>query len=328
MNILILRLSSMGDIILTQPICALLQKSYPGCNIDYLCKESFIELPEMFDPPVNPIVYQKTLKFHLWLFKSKYDIVIDLHNKFATYLIMLFIKASQKVHYCKKRKFRQRIVKGDKKLKIDSTVSLCASALTKLGIKQPWSYPRLQISSLKLSNSIYPTNQDCKDIKPIKIAVFPGANHFTKRYPVLSWIQLINSNPQYCFTLFGSTMDKDICDNIRKHCPGNCINKCSIMSLSELYRELSTFQVIISGDTGPMHLAATLNKPQISIFGGTHPRLGFRPLNDKAIVLCADLPCQPCSLHGRVKCPEGHFNCMNSINPALLSSAIKKALSS
>ena len=53
MNILILRLSSMGDIILTQPICALLQKSYPGCNIDYLCKESFIELPEMFDPPVK-----------------------------------------------------------------------------------------------------------------------------------------------------------------------------------------------------------------------------------------------------------------------------------
>ncbi|HOR30115.1 MAG TPA: glycosyltransferase family 9 protein, partial [Candidatus Syntrophosphaera thermopropionivorans] len=222
----------------------------------------------------------------------------------------------------------QRIVKGDKMLKIDSTVSLYASALTKLGIKEPWSYPRLQVSNLKLSNSNNPTNLDYKDIKPIKIAIFPSANHFTKRYPISSWIQLINSHPQYCFTLLGSTADKDICDNISKHCPGNCINQCSTMSLSELYRELSTFQLIISGDTGPMHLAATLNKPQIAIFGGTHPRLGFKPLNDKAIVLCADLPCQPCSLHGKDKCPEGHFDCMNAINPALLSSAIKKALSS
>jgi len=96
MNILILRLSSMGDIILTQPICAILQKHFSGCQIDYVCKEEFKELPEMFAPPVHPLVYEKTLKFHLWLSKRKYDLILDLHNKFSTFLLMLFFKSSPK----------------------------------------------------------------------------------------------------------------------------------------------------------------------------------------------------------------------------------------
>lgn len=345
MNILILRLSSMGDIILTQPICAILQKHYPGCNIDYLCKEEFKELPEMFAPPVHPIIYQKKLKFHLRFWRKKYDIVIDLHSKFATYLIMLFMNSPVKVRYCKKRRYRKRIVKGDQKAKIFSTVDLYASALQKMGINEQWHNPCLQINKSELSNSALvsgkadintsykSTNsarivrQECQDIKPIKIAIFPSANHFTKRYPVSCWIQLINTHPQYCFTLLGSNTDKEICDNIHKHCPGNCINLCSSFSFPELYAELEGYNLIISGDTGPMHLAATLNKPQIAIFGGTHPRLGFKPLNNAALILCADLPCQPCSLHGREKCPQGHFNCMNSITPALIGAAIKKALS-
>jgi ADP-heptose:LPS heptosyltransferase len=179
----------MGDIILTQPdIAVVTKKSYRVAFRDYLCKESFSELPESLIL-CKSYCLSKTLKFHLWLFKSKYDIVIDLHNKFATYLIMLFIKASQKVHYCKKRKFRQRIVKGDKKLKIDSTVSLYASALTKLGIKQPWSYPRLQIrvGAIKFLISYKSRLQRYQTIK----IVFSWANHFTNGIQFFSWIQLI-----------------------------------------------------------------------------------------------------------------------------------------
>ena len=351
MNILILRLSSMGDIILTQPICAILQKHYPDCHIDYVCKKEFKELPELFAPPVHPLVYEKTLKFHLWLSKRKYNLVLDLHNKFSTFLLMLFLRAPQKVRYHKKRRIRQRIVKGNKKLKIDSTTDLYASALKKLGINEPWSYPRLQLSELPNfrkfdayfnnqlnglpENELPPSNSAELSVKQennlspeIKIAVFPGANHFTKRYPASNWIQLINSNPQYNFTLFGSSADNDLCAFITRKCSTNCKNKCSTLSLRELLTELTYYNLIISGDTGPMHLAAALNKPQIAIFGGTHPRLGFRPLNSKAIILCAELPCQPCSLHGKEKCPLHHFNCMNAISSALLSSAIKKALES
>jgi len=72
-----------------------------------------------------------------------------------------------------------------------------------------------------------------------------------------------------------------------------------------------------------MHLAAALRKPQIAIFGGTHPRLGFAPLNDKAIVLTADLACQPCSLHGRNKCPKGTFECMKQITPEMVEKALE-----
>jgi len=328
MNILILRLSSLGDIILTQPICAILQKVYPECHLDFLCKEEFKELPEMFVPPVNVLVYQKTLKFHLWLSKRKYDLVLDLHSKFSTFLLMLFLRAPQKVRYNKQRRERKRIVKGDKKIRIESTVALYASALTKLGINEPWSYPRLQVN--EILNDELPNSPAAKQkntfTDAVKIAIFPGANHFTKRYPAANWIQLINSNPQYNFLLFGSPADAEICSSIAQKCLPNCRNKCSTLSLRELVAELNSCDIIISGDTGPMHLGASLHKPQIAIFGGTHPRLGFKPLNKKAIVLCAELSCQPCSLHGREKCPLQHFNCMNAISPALLDSALKKAL--
>ncbi|HPB18574.1 MAG TPA: glycosyltransferase family 9 protein [Candidatus Cloacimonas sp.] len=330
MNILLLRLSSLGDIILTQPICAILQKIYPDCHIDFLCKEEYKELPEMFAPPVNTLVYQKTLKFHLWLSKRKYDVVLDLHSKFATFLLMLFLRAPQKVRYHKQRRERKRIVKGDKKIRIESTVALYASALTKLGINEPWSYPRLQVADIlskELLNSPA-AKQENTFANPIQIAIFPGANHFTKRYPAANWIQLINSNPQYNFILFGSKTDEEQCALIAQKCLSNCRNKCSALSLPELVTELNSCAIIISGDTGPMHLGASLQKPQIAIFGGTHPRLGFKPLNKKAIILCAELSCQPCSLHGREKCPLQHFNCMNAINPALLDSALKKALKS
>ncbi len=330
MNILLLRLSSLGDIILTQPICAILQKIYPDCHIDFLCKEEYKELPEMFAPPVNTLVYQKTLKFHLWLSKRKYDVVLDLHSKFATFLLMLFLRAPQKVRYHKQRRERKRIVKGDKKIRIESTVALYASALTKLGINEPWSYPRLQVKEIlnrELLNSPA-AKQENTFANPIQIAIFPGANHFTKRYPAANWIQLINSNPQYNFILFGSKTDEEQCALIAQKCLSNCRNKCSALSLPELVTELNSCAIIISGDTGPMHLGASLQKPQIAIFGGTHPRLGFKPLNKKAIILCAELSCQPCSLHGREKCPLQHFNCMNAISSALLDSALKKALKS
>jgi heptosyltransferase-2 len=80
--------------------------------------------------------------------------------------------------------------------------------------------------------------------------------------------------------------------------------------------------VVVTNDSGPMHIAAALAKPQIALFGATTPQLGFAPLNEKAIVLCQNLPCQPCSLHGQETCPKRHFACMLSIKPEAIIAAL------
>lgn len=318
MKILILRLSSLGDIILTQPICAILQQVYPQAEIYYLCKPAFIELPSLFAPPVKVIAYQKSLAFHLSLRQEKYDLVLDLHGKLASWLIRLCVRCNKSAVYDKKRALRKAIVQG-KSFSIDSTVSLYTTCLAKLGINAPWKYPRLTCAPLPTAKSFANKGKQL-------IAIFPGATHFTKRYPIQSWIELIGMNQQYHFALFGSRDDYDTCAEICQHNPEHSDNLAGRYNFGELLSVLSGFDLVISGDTGPMHLAASLSKPQIAIFGGTHPRLGFKPLNDKAIILCAGLACQPCSLHGRKACPQGHFNCMLSISPETVSDSIRKVL--
>ena len=100
------------------------------------------------------------------------------------------------------------------------------------------------------------------------------------------------------------------------------LNLCDEFSTGKLIAFMDKLDLIISNDSGPMHIAAALRKPQIAIFGSTSTKLGFKPLNKKAIVLETDLNCQPCSLHGRKKCPRTHFNCMRNINPQQLANGI------
>jgi len=317
MKILIIRLSSLGDIILTQPVCASLQSRFPGCEIHFVCKPEYVELPSLFELPVKVIPYRKSLGFHLGLLRESYDLVLDLHGKFASLLIMLFCRSRRKAVYSKQRGLRKAIVAGKTNQAIDSTVSLYFSALEKLGWQDIWANPRFRNSAPKPSES---------DSQSQQVACFPGATYFTKRWPVEYWIQLINSSPQIRFTLLGGSSELDLCRDIATKCGDNCQVNAGNSGLTELYDQLHKYDLIISGDTGPMHLAAASGKAQIAIFGGTHPSLGFRPLNDRAVILSADLSCQPCSLHGLSECPQGHFNCMKSLKPDLVIETMSSIL--
>ncbi len=318
MKILIIRLSSLGDIILTQPVCALLKKAYPQAELTFLTKKQYAALPEMFDLPVNVLTYEKSLGFHKYLRTCRYDLVIDLHAKFSSILASYCVQTLKRVRYSKLHKVRQRIVHGDRKLTIESTVSLYVSALKKLGLSTQWQYPALKapdMPSFNLSN-----DTTCQ------IAIIPGATHFTKRYPTEQWKEFINANPDWEFHLFGSSADSAVCASIISKSQVKCSDHSGKMSLKELSQALAQCDLVLSGDTGPMHLAAALSKPQIAIFGATHPRLGFQPLNSKAKVLCADLPCQPCHLHGSDKCPLGHFKCMKEITPQMLGDLARSSI--
>lgn len=319
MKILVIRLSSLGDIILTQPVCALLNKAYPDSEITLLCKKQYAELPEMFDSPVPVLVYEKSLSFHRYLHSCNFDLVIDLHAKFASILASYLVRAKKRVRYNKLHGIRRRIVSGNHELTIDSTVSLYASALRKLGLPADWQNPVLRIPDMPQQRSA----ASCI----ARVAIIPGATHFTKRYPPEQWVEFMNLNQDWEYHLFGSDEDREMCRYITEQTQARGIDHSGKLNLTGLAQALSRCELILSGDTGPMHLAASLGKPQIAIFGATHPRLGFRPLNPKARVLCADLPCQPCHLHGSKKCPLGHFRCMKQISAEYLSRVARELLS-
>lgn len=328
MRILILRLSSLGDIILTQPIAAELREIYPGAQIAFLCKPQYSALPEMFGLGMKVLEYRKDLAWHLSLRKEEYDIAVVLHAKFSTWLLMRLLKAGRKVVYDKKHNLRRAIVRRKTNQTIESTLRLYYSALQKLfpdkfTPRTPARNPRLRLDGVSDVEEAIPRKEPAIKL----VGLFTGAAHPTKAYPVDQWIEFIRlTRDKYEFRLYGDDKDAVAANAIAKEFDG-IQNLCGKLDLIQLAGEISQCDAVISGDTGPMHLAAALHKPQIAIFGATHPKLGFAPLNDRAVVLSAGLDCQPCSLHGSGRCPRGHFNCMKMITPRMLAENLATLLS-
>jgi heptosyltransferase-2 len=315
MKILILRLSSLGDIILTQPITAELRERYPDAEIHYLCKPVFADLLSMFGTGLFPLAYQKSLSWHFMQSKARYDLVIDLHAKFSTWLLRLFVRSRRVVVYDKKRLLRERIVKKKTTESLESTLRLYYSALDRLFPGQGYQVKPLRHPSLKpLPNVVHAGSLPVPEPGRKTIGIFPEAAHPTKIYPEEQWIRLIGARLDTCrFWILGSPAEKTLASRIAGKFSAGVIDLCGRFDLIQLAHVIQACDLVVSGDSGPMHLAAALGARQIAIFGATHPRLGFAPLNGKAVVLAAGLPCQPCSLHGSKTCPLGHFNCMKRI---------------
>ncbi len=329
MKILIIRLSSLGDIVLAQPVCAALRAAFPHSEISFLIKEQYKDVVSAFAVCDKIIYYEKSLAFHWRLRRERFDFVVDLHGKFASKLISQICKADARYAYTKKHILRRLIVNRLSKKSIPPVSELYFQSLSKqlegcedkeAGYRIPRIYPQVELP--EIFQQIQAGAR-----KKFLIALFPGAAHQTKMYPISSWIKLIKQCPeQYEFVLLGSPGEKYLTKPIMDEVGERCHNLCGLYSLGEIISIVDSCHYLLSNDSGPMHIGAALAKPQIAIFGATHPRLGFSPQNEMAVVLAADLSCQPCSLHGGNRCPRGHFNCMKMIEPEELCRIIRKTL--
>lgn len=321
MNFLIIRLSSLGDIILTQPVIAELQTRFPDCRITYVCKPEYASVVRLMAPDIEILSYREELSFFDSLRRRSFDVALDLHGKVASNLIMFSTKAAQRYTYQKRRQLRQAIVAHKTDLSIPSTVGLYYSALNNLFAKHisPILNPKIEAPQLSADTVLLPELQPDEKL----IAIFPGAAHQTKIYPEYLWHQFFEiAEPNWRFVMLGSKKEAPIAARLQKALPDRIENRCGDYSFEQLAWLISKCDLTISPDSGPMHLAAALSVPQIAIFGSTHPRLGFAPMNPKARILCADLDCQPCTLHGRLSCPLGHYDCMKKISPQMIRDAI------
>lgn len=317
MKILIIRLSSIGDIVLTQPIAAALRQNYPAAQIDFVTKPAYHTIVEKFGCVDNIIFWEESLKSLKKIYRNRYDLCVDLHAKLNTLLIRLFVRAQQTAVYNKKHLLRKKIVAHKTSLRISSTLQLYYSALKKLNIPFRESVPRLYLNEEKLSAKT----------AEIKIGIFPGALHKTKQYPPAKMAELIELfPPNWRIYLLGSSAESNLAQEIASRISKDVTNLCGQLGLDELVYQIAALDFIISNDSGPMHIAAALEKPQLAIFGATDPALGFAPLNPQAIVINRELECKPCSLHGSGACPLGHLECLQSLDNKAIYAEVKKKI--
>jgi ADP-heptose:LPS heptosyltransferase len=162
------------------------------------------------------------------------------------------------------------------------------------------------------------------------VAIAIGAQHTTKMMPSDKIIRVIKAL-NYPVVLLGGKEDKIRSKQIEMGVMENVWNVCGQLSLGESAQIVKAAKVVLTHDTGLMHIAAAFHRPIVSVWGNTVPEFGMTPylpqnLSLSKIMEVKNLRCRPCSKIGYDRCPKGHFNCMSEIDNAEITKAIKSFL--
>ena len=310
MKILVIRFSSMGDIIYTTPVVRCLKEQLHGAEVHFLTKPAFKYIYDNNPYTDKLLLLKPNLSDTIAEIKAeKYDYIIDLHNNLRTAIIKLRtgIKSST---------YRKQTIRKWLSLKLNlklvppvHLVDRYLKATAFLGIKNDGLPINYYLKAGHELSKLLPKSHQNK-----YIAFVIGATHFTKRMPnekIINICRQIN----YPVVLLGGNDVKANGEIIAQALGDKIYNACGITTLDESVYLVSKAEKVVGFDTGLTHIAEAFNRPIASIWGGTAPELlGVQPYHVKdAIVVEIDLPCRPCSKFGLEKCPLGHFKCMNDI---------------
>jgi ADP-heptose:LPS heptosyltransferase len=310
MKILVIRFSSMGDIIYTTPVVRCLKKQLNGAEIHFITKPAFKYIYDN-NPYVDKLLLLKpNLSETISDIKAEgYDYIIDLHNNLRTAIIKL--RTGIKSSTYKKQTIRKWLsLKFN--LKLVPPVHLVGRYLKAVAFlnvtndNQPIDY---YIKASHQLDKLLPASHQ-QDY----VAFVIGATHFTKRMPNEKIISICNVIDKPVVLLGGNDV-KDNGDIIATAIGGEIYNACGITSLDESVFLVSKAAKVIGFDTGLTHIAEAFNVPIVSVWGGTVPELlGVQPYKVKEVLVAGiELPCRPCSKFGLPACPLGHFKCMHDI---------------
>lgn len=310
-RILIIRLSSLGDILLTTPFIRSLKQKFSHLFIDVLIREEYSDTLRLNKFLNNLYLYKKDESLNKKLLEylkiNKYDLVIDLQNNLRSRKITRELNTNTSRFY--KNSLNKFLLVNFKinRLKTEDAIPI-RYAKTITGFN-------LDSKGLELFTNKFPDKRIFE--KENLIGFCPGARHFTKRWLKEYYIELGSRLSKEGFTvlLFGGSSDKQLCAEISENIVGS-INLSNDNDLLQTAADMKLCKAIVCNDSGLMHVASASNAKIISIFGSTVKEFGFAPYNCTHLILENNLlTCRPCSHIGRSNCPKKHFDCMQTIKP-------------
>ena len=320
-NILVIRLSSIGDIILTTPVLRALKKKYPDAVIHFLTMDAYKDAISGNPDVDRLILFEKRkypgiagiYRFSRTLKETPYDLIIDLHAKIRSRLISAFIRG--KVLRYKKRSLWKSILVplGLARYHADDTiVRNYFGPLEKIGVF----FTKEQLA-------FHVRESDYEGLEPFDdfVVMAPGAANNTKRWPP-EHFSALGRLIEGKIVLIGGGEDMERCRNISSAIGDRCVNLAGKLTLKESGALISRSKYIIANDSGPFHIARGVSANVFVIFGPTDP--GMFAYDDDTVLVYAGTPCSPCSLHGDKACPKGHFDCMKLLTPEMVYRIIHK----
>ena len=332
MKFLIIRFSSIGDIVLTTPVVRCLKKQVPGAVVHYLIKPQF-EMVMEANPYIDKFhVLQEDWGLMLDELKGEgFDYIIDLHHNLRT----LRVKKALKVPSFSFNKLNiEKLVFVKLKWNVMPKVHIIdryLETVASLGVKNDGEGMDYFIpENERVSLHDIPASHHAGFISMVI-----GASFYTKKLPVYK-LQELCQKINHPVILLGAEEERAEGEAIASVDPIKVYNACGKFSLHESADLVRQSKVVIAHDTGLMHIAAALRKQVIAVWGSTTPSLGMVPYYGQNFLQRMPPPsddvqvhklwCRPCTKIGRHKCPQGHFKCMKNIDIDLLVENVEKRL--
>ncbi len=323
-KILVIRFSSIGDIILTSPVIRCLKKQLPAAEIHFLSKGQYADILAHNPYITKTHLIKKCVREVIpGLYAENYDYIVDLHKNLRSGNIIRALKVpSGKFSKLNFRKWLlvnfninilpavhivDRYFEAVKELRIEND-GLGLDFFIDKDIHLPY-----DLHNLIEGKQFY--------------AFAIGGKHQTKMLPEEKIIEICSQIKQKII-LLGGKEDSEKGEKIQKELSGHVFNYAGKLNLHQSAQVTERSLLLLTHDTGLMHLGAALKKPIISFWGNTVPSFGMYPYypddkpSDYKIVQLEGLACRPCSKIGFKECPEGHFNCMRELPIKNLTSLI------
>jgi ADP-heptose:LPS heptosyltransferase len=347
-RILVLRFSAMGDVALLLPVLRSLVAAHPDVEVTLVTRPRFtsffqgLERVEVFEADVDydytGFFGMRTL-FGVLLRKSHYDVVIDVHDHIRTiFLRTLFrVFGTKVVTFNKGRKEKKAFTRKENKIvtPLPHTIERYHEAFERAGfsfpmLKAPFYTPSEKVSSLLQE---WLTNQQLEK-KEKWIGVAPFALHTSKIWPLANYAKLfetvLRDQPVKFFLYGGGKKEVAYFEDLRSLFPSQVVVVAGQLTLRQEMALMQKLDLMLCVDSSNMHLAMLAGAPLLSIWGGTHPDVGFGPYQrgPESIVQIdrAELACRPCSVFGTETCARGDFACLTRLTPEIIAARIKSRL--
>jgi len=329
-RILVIKFSSIGDIVLTISPLKTLKNIFPSAKIDFLTLNDFAPILEgnkyidRIIPSDRNTGFRQLIKTGRWINNSEYDLVIDFHNSLRSKIIRFWIRKIPKRILIKPRwkrfllfRFRKNRFPAD-----FSQLKLLHQPIIEWIDSKKYPLPELFISEIEMKQAEIILKE--KGVKKPYIAVIPGAAWTQKRWLVDNYCKLLSDikiHENVDFVILGGKTD-DICNKITK-CDSTFINLQGQTSLRESMAIIVKTKYVIGADTGLVHAAEALGKRVVMILGPTSRETGAGVNRDDSLSIeNKDVWCRPCSQTGKRKCYRDEQYCITTITTEFVLSKI------
>lgn len=313
MKILVVRFSSIGDVVLTTPVLRCIKQQIKNVELHFLTKQSFrnviennIYLDKLYSTQNKLSEVIPDLK------KENYDYIIDLHHNLRTFKLKLALG---------KKTFSFNKLNPEKLLMVNFKINRLPpihivdryfETVKSLGVMNDdkgLDYFIDEKDQIDIVNYLPEHFQNGYHVLVV------GGSYYTKQIPInkLKEICVQSSLP---LVLLGGKEDSEIAEAVHQAFPDKTLNLCGKLNINQSASIVKQSRTVITSDTGLMHIAAAFKKDIISLWGNTIPEFGMGPYmagKNSHLLEVKNLPCRPCSKLGYKKCPKGHFKCMNDI---------------